>query len=101
LIGSGALPDNGVCERFAGIFIPDHGGFPLIGDTNGGQIRTGKIRISQGAANDILGVPPDFKGIMFHPARLGKNLFMFFLIHTDDPAVVIKNDEAVTGCTLI
>jgi len=38
---------------------------------------------------------------MFHPARLGKYLLMFFLIKGYDAAAVVKNDETVAGCALI
>ncbi len=58
--GAGALPYNGVGERIARIFVPDYGGFPLIGDTDGGQFRPGNTSFCQCSANDILGVLPDF-----------------------------------------
>ena len=101
LIGARALPDNGIHERLAGIFIPEHGGFPLIGDADGGQIRSGNIRFCQGAADDLLRVLPDLKGIMFHPSRLRKDLFVLLLIGSNDLPVMIENDEPVAGRALI
>lgn len=34
-IGTGVSPDNGVVEGFAGLAVPDNGGFALVGDTDG------------------------------------------------------------------
>jgi hypothetical protein len=32
--GTAVLPDNRIRQRLAGLFIPDDGGFALIGDTD-------------------------------------------------------------------
>jgi hypothetical protein len=101
LIGARALPNDGIHERFAGIFIPEHGGLPLIGDADGGQIRSANIRFCQGAADHFLCVLPDLEGIMFHPSRLWKDLFMLLLVNVYDLSVAVKDDEPVAGRALI
>ena len=32
------LPDNRLMDRLAGVFIPDHRGFALVGNANGGNV---------------------------------------------------------------
>ncbi|MNV81194.1 hypothetical protein D3C71_1748430 [compost metagenome] len=36
--GAAALPDDGVVNRFAGLFFPDDGGFTLVGDADTGDL---------------------------------------------------------------
>ena len=100
-VGTRALPDDGVGEGFARMLIPDNSGFPLIGNTDGRQVRAGDPGFKQRSLDHIPGVLPDFSRAMLHPAGPGENLFVFFLIQPHDVAAVVENDEAVAGCALI
>jgi hypothetical protein len=51
--------------------------------------------------DNILGILPDFEGIMFHPARLRKNLLVLLLIDSDDFSAMIKNDKTIAGRALV
>ena len=73
-VRSGALPYDGIGVGQACIFVPEHGGLPLVGNADGGQIRTVNSFLFKSASNDILGVLPDLRWIVFHPTRLGKDL---------------------------
>ena len=83
------------------MLIPDNSGFPLVGDADGCQVGTGKVCLCQGTPNNIPGVLPDFSRVMLHPAGLGEDLFVLFLIQSHDVAAVVENDETVAGCALI
>src|SRR5215510_192334 len=73
------LPDNRIVNRFTGFPVPNKGGFALIGDANGGQITRTQAALLHSFCNDFLRALPDFFRVMLHPARLGKDLLMFFL----------------------
>ncbi len=36
--GTAVLPDDGVVDRLAGLAVPHHNGFALVGDTESGDI---------------------------------------------------------------
>lgn len=46
--GAAVLPHNGPAGRLAGFLVPEDGGFPLVGNTNGGQVGGGKIAFLEG-----------------------------------------------------
>ncbi len=95
------LPDNRVGDGLAGLPVPHHGCFALVGYADGGQIVRPKPRLLHGFRNDLLGALPDFFGIVLHPSRLWEELRVFLLRAGDDPARAIKHDEARAGCALI
>ena len=37
--GAAVLPDDGIVDGFAGLAVPDHGGFALVGNANCGDVR--------------------------------------------------------------
>jgi hypothetical protein len=100
-VGAGVLPDDGVVEWFAGIFVPNDGGFALIGDTNSNDVGGGEVAFLHRAFDDVLGARPNFHGIMFHPAWFGIDLFVFQLVAADRLASVVEDHAAGTGCTLV
>ncbi len=38
------LPDDGVVDGLAGFAVPDYGGFALVGDADGGEVRGPQVR---------------------------------------------------------
>ena len=80
-IGTGALPDNGIVIGLAGFPVPDHRGFALVGNADGGDVFAVDPGFSHGPFDHPAAVVPDFQGIMLNPARLGKNLLVLHLVH--------------------
>src|SRR5438874_4881484 len=66
------LPDYCVVNSCGGLLIPDDCGLALVGDADPGEIAWAEASSFHGCMNDALGSPPDFRGIMFDPAGLGK-----------------------------
>ena len=48
-----ALPDNGVAYRLARFPVPQNGGFPLIGDADGGDIRGRQFALLKGLRHGV------------------------------------------------
>ena len=46
--GSAALPDDSTADGLAGFLVPDHGGFPLVGDADGGNASRGGSDVLHG-----------------------------------------------------
>ena len=94
-----ALPYDGVVNRSAGIFIPDDGGFPLVGDANSrnvGSFHTGVAHCLLG--NFQLG-GKNLVRIVLHPTGLGENLGKFLLGNAADVTCFVKENAAVGGGT--
>ena len=96
-----ALPHDGVIDRHARFLIPDHSGFPLVGDADGLDIRIGTVDFQK----RLLGHPhlgrPDFHGVMLHPAVARINLGELLLSHADHLTLLIINDTSRAGGALI
>ena len=101
LTGSAALPDNGMVNGFAGGFIPDNGGFTLIGDADGGNVRCGDIEICHGLLCNLQLGGPDFQSVMLDPTGLGEVLGEFLLGNGTHLARFIKQNAAVRGSTRV
>ena len=88
--GPAALPDDGVTDGKAGVPVPDHGGLPLIGDADGGDVpgvRAGfghHLRHGGGLTGE------DLHRVVLHPAGLGIELAEFPLGHTDGAAAAVE-----------
>src|SRR6185369_9454581 len=70
--GSAALPNDRVMNRFSGLTIPNNSCFPLIGDSDCGDLIGLYVRLSE---NNVRGVDlggPDVFRAMFDPAGLRK-----------------------------
>ena len=96
-----ALPYNGIVYRFSGIFVPEDRRLTLVRDADGFNL---VIRDTQDChalnRHSQLG-GPDLHGVMFYPAGLGIDLCEFLLCHGADVSLLIKQDAAGTGGTLI
>ena len=53
-VGARVLPDDGVVPRAPGLGIPDHRGFALVGDADGGEIRAVSLPALRAPAIDSL-----------------------------------------------
>src|SRR5687768_9692660 len=95
------LPDDGIVNWLARIFIPDNRCLALICNANRCNISGLKSAHLQRTLDDFLSPLPNFQWIMFYPARLGINLPMFLLVNSNDISSMIKDDKASTGGALI
>ena len=95
--GPAALPDNGIAYRLSGSFVPDDGGFPLVGDADSGDIGCGSPQLTHGLRSHTELGSPDLPGIVLHPAGVGKDLRKFLLCGAADPALPVKQDTAIAG----
>ncbi|MNC06296.1 hypothetical protein D3C75_538030 [compost metagenome] len=77
--GAAALPDDGVVDGFAGGFLPDNGGFTLVGDADGGDLLAVQAALGQHLGEDGGLGRPDLHGVVLDPARLGVVLGEFAL----------------------
>ena len=71
--GSPVLPDDGVMNRPAGLPIPEHRGFALVGDADGGDLADVDIRLLEHLLGNAELDPPDLIRIVLDPAGLGKS----------------------------
>lgn len=96
-----ALPDDGVVDRPAGGLVPDHGGFALVGDADGGDLVMVQAGLRQGLDHHRALGGEDFHRVVFDPAGLRVMLGEFALGGAHDVGVAIENDRAGAGRTLI
>ena len=96
-----ALPNDGVVDRTAGGFVPDNGGLPLVGDSNGGDLLRGDTGLGQGLGQHGGLAGPDLHRVMFHPARLGVVLGKFPLSQADDILFPVKDNAPAARGALI
>ena len=85
-----ALPHDGVVDRHAGIFVPDDGGLPLVGDADTGNGPGGQAR--DGVCRRLRLCVPDLHGVVLHPARLRVMLGEGILAPAHDLALPVKHD---------
>ena len=81
--------------------IPEHSGFALIGNADGGNITRMQATLAQCIAADGLGRPPNIHGVMLNPAIGGKMLLKLDLSAGDTVTGAIKNDGARASSALI
>ena len=99
--GPAALPHDGVAHRASGGTLPQDGGLPLVGDTQGRDllgVDVGGIhRLGQGPL--LRG--PDLHGIVLHPAGLGVDLTEGVLGAGHDLPRPVEQDGPGTGGPLV
>ncbi|MNS91052.1 hypothetical protein D3C72_1251260 [compost metagenome] len=96
-----ALPDDGVVDRAAGVLVPDHGGFALVGDADGCYLVVVQAGLCQGLDHHGALGREDFHRIVFDPAGLRVMLCELPLGGADHVRVAVENDRAGAGRTLI
>ena len=99
--GTAALPDNGVVDGTAGLFVPEDGGFALVGDTDCGDVFRVDISLTEDGGNTLKLRHKDVFRSVLDPACMGIDLLEFSLGFCDDLAIGVKNDRSGTGSTLI
>ena len=95
--GPAALPHDGVAHGLAGGFVPDDGGFPLVGDADGGDVRGVGADDGHGLFRHLQLGGEDLVCVVFHPAGPGEDLGEFLLSHGADFAGVVEQNAPV-GC---
>ena len=77
--------------------IPDDGGFPLVGDADGGHVLRAETRPMDCLNGDADLSGPDFQWIVLDPARLGIVLREFLLGDGPNRAIVVEDNGACAG----
>ena len=92
--GAPVLPDDGARDGFAAFSVPDHGGFALVGDADGGDFVFVGADFRQRFVHDGELRAPDGFGVVLDPAGLREVLGEVFLRDVDDVACAVKDDGA-------
>ena len=88
-------------HRPAGVFVPDHGGLPLVGDADGCQLVGGHPGFGQHLSEDGVLGGPDLHGVLLHPAWLGVDLGQLPLGRAHDILLPVKEDAPAAGGPLV
>ena len=99
--GAPVLPDNGLGKWIPGPAVPQHGGFPLVGNTDGSQLPGLYPGVTQSLLTQGQGIVPDLHSIVFHPAIMGKMLAELFLRLPTGPATAVEHNGAGTSGALV
>ena len=99
--GAAALPHDGVVDAAARVLFPQKGGFPLIGDPDGGDVLHLHAAQFHGLLQrGNLGVQ-DVLGIVLHPARLGIVLLELDGVGSQNTPGFVKDDGPARCGSLI
>ena len=85
----------------AGRAVPHDRGFPLVGDADSRDVARRETCFHEYLTRGIELRLPDLQRVVLHPSRLGKDLLEFFLGDGADGAVVIEDDGAGAGGSLV
>ena len=96
-----ALPDDGVVDGTAGVPVPQHGGLPLVGNADGGEVPGIHAGLGHHLHHDRVLGGPDLHGVVLHPALPGVILGEFLLRDGQDVLCPVKEDGPGTGSALI
>ena len=99
--GAPALPNDGVVNRPAGFPVPQHRGFPLIGDADGCDIPGWNICFCQHFHHHGILRGPDLHSVVLYPALPGILLRKFLLRHSNNILPAVKQNGAGAGGSLI
>jgi hypothetical protein len=88
-------------HRLARRAVPDHGGFPLIRDAHGGDVGRSQSGLAERFGRGVQLGGPDLRRIVFHPARLGKNLAELLLRQRHHAPAVVEHHSARAGGALV
>ena len=101
ICSSPVLPYYGITNRLVCMSVPNHGGFALVGDADGRDVRGLRAGVGQRAARGgELGVP-DFHRIVLDPAGVRIVLRELALVDAAHAARAIEDDGAGTGGALV
>ena len=88
-------------DALAGLPVPQKGGFPLVGDADGGNIRHMDAPYADRLAQRVNLAGQDGPGIMLHPAGLGENLRKLHAAGRKHPSRGIEGHRPGAGRPLI
>ncbi len=88
-------------DRLAGGAVPDHGGLPLVGDAQCGDVPWVDLLAAEQLGHGRVDAGEDLARIVFHPARLREQLAELTLRAADDVAGAVEQDRARTGGALV
>ena len=94
------LPDDGVVDGCAGLAVPDHRGFALVGDADGGDVAGLQAGLGQCLAGDANWLDQISRGSCSTQPACGK-LPELLLGARADGAGVVEHDRPRTGRALI
>ncbi|HMO96388.1 MAG TPA: hypothetical protein PKD27_09705, partial [Tepidiformaceae bacterium] len=95
------LPDQGVGERLTGFAVPHDEGLALVGDSDGGQVRSAEPGLREGDAHGLERALPDLFGVVLHPAGLGVVLAELLLAQANNAAIRIDEKGTRTCGPLV
>ena len=95
------LPHNGVVDRCAGVAIPHHRRFALVGDADGRDVAAVVPRFHRRLGRHARLGRPDFARVVLDPARLRKYLGEFLLGLRHDLPLPVEQNGAGTGGALV
>ena len=72
--GASVLPDDGFVDGLAGLAVPDHCRFALVGNADGVHLLRANAGFGQHIARRGQLGAPDFQRVVLHPAGLGVEL---------------------------
>ena len=105
VVGAAILPDTGVGQRLARCAIPENRGFALVGDGDRPDLRRSDgfavHALRQHAAHHRELRTPDFRRIVFNPARAGEYLGELLLRRSGACAAGVHEDRPRTGRALV
>src|SRR5207249_3760819 len=96
--GAPVLPHDGAVQRPTGLPVPHAHRLALIGDTEG--LRD-DLRLLQGLARGLKGLPEDFLGLVLDLARLGEALGDLAVAAAEDAAVLGDDERGRPGSALV
>jgi hypothetical protein len=99
--GAAVLPYDGAVDGAPRVPVPDHGGFALVGDADGGDVGTGDPRLLDGGAAGGGCGGPQVARVVLDPAGIGVMLRKFLLRGGDGLHACVEKDRAARRGALV
>ncbi len=99
--GPVVLPHDRAVRGLAGVAVPHDGGLALVGDAERHDLARFDVGVGEGLRDDPAHDLPDLGRVVLDPARPRVVLAVFALRDRDQPAVVVVDDAAGGGRSLV